>query len=130
MAVLKTSFRFPEINLGFVPSARGTGHLTPKKSLERGPFDQRKGPHGGEFDQKNKKCQMPGGQPGGGHGHPWIRLIHLFKTMSSAFLNPFFMPFKMSSSVQVSRALRSRVGSELLLSGRLKNLICIMQLSS
>ena len=36
MAVLKTSFRFPEINLGFVTSARGAGHLTPKKSLGRG----------------------------------------------------------------------------------------------
>ena len=60
MAVLKTSFRFPEINLGFVTSARGAGHLTPQKSLGRGAFDQRKGPHGGEFDQKNKKCQMSG----------------------------------------------------------------------
>ena len=60
MAVLKTSFRFPEINLGFVTS-------TLKKSPARAAFDQRKGPHhGGEFDQKNKKCQMPGGQPGGG----------------------------------------------------------------
>ena len=56
--MLKTSFRFPEINLGFVTSARGAGHLTPKKSLGRGAFDQRKDPHGGEFDQKNKKCQM------------------------------------------------------------------------
>ena len=53
MAVLKTSFRFPEINLGFGISAHGAGHLTPKKSLGRGAFDQRKGPHGGEFDQKN-----------------------------------------------------------------------------
>ena len=52
MAVLKTSFRFPEINLGFVTSARGAGHLTPKKSLGRGAFFQRKGPQGGEFDQK------------------------------------------------------------------------------
>ena len=46
----------------------GAGHLTPKKSLGRGAFDQRKGPHGGEFDQKNIKnfkCQ-------GGYGHPWI----------------------------------------------------------
>ena len=68
MAVLKTSYRFPEINLGFVTSARGAGHLTPKKSLGRRAFDQRKGPHSGEFDQKNKKCQMPGGQPGGGMG--------------------------------------------------------------
>ena len=52
MAVLKTSFRFPEINLGFVTSARGAGHLTPKKSLGRRAFYQRKGPQGGEFDQK------------------------------------------------------------------------------
>ena len=68
MAVLKTSFKFPEINMGFVISARGARHLTPKKSLGRGAFDQRKGPHGGEFDPKNKKCQMPGGQPGGDMG--------------------------------------------------------------
>ena len=65
MAVLKTSFRFPEINLGFVSSARGAGYLTPKKSLEREAFDQRKGPHDEEFDPK-KKSQMPGGQPGRG----------------------------------------------------------------
>ena len=71
MAVLKTSFRFPEINLGFVASAWGAGYLTPEKFQGRGAFDQRKGPHGGEFDQK-KKCQMPGGQlrGRGGHGHP------------------------------------------------------------
>ena len=69
MAVSKTSFRFPEINLGFVTSARGAGHLIPKKSLGTRAFDQIKSPHGREFDQK--KCQMPGGQPGG-HGHPWI----------------------------------------------------------
>ena len=36
MVVLKTSFRFPEINLGFVTSVQGEGHLTPKKSLGRG----------------------------------------------------------------------------------------------
>ena len=79
IAVLKTSFRFPEINLGFVTSARGAGLLTPKIFQGRGAFDQRKGPHGGEFDQKKFKCQMPGGQPEGGggvHGHPWIWLIH------------------------------------------------------
>ena len=52
MAVLKTPFRFREINLDFATSARGTGHLTPTKSLGRGAFDQRKGPHGGEIDQK------------------------------------------------------------------------------
>ena len=71
MAVLKTSFKFPEINLGFVTSARGEGHLTPKKSLERGAFDQRKGPHDEEFDQKkNVKCPGVGREEG--HGHPWI----------------------------------------------------------
>ena len=43
--------------------------MTPKKSVGRGAFDQRKGPHGGKFDQKiNKKCQMPGGHSGGGMG--------------------------------------------------------------
>ena len=76
MAVLKTSLRFPEINLGFVISARGAGHLTPKKSLGRGAFDQRKGPHGGEFDQKkikNVKCR--GGQPGEGEWAP-LDLTH------------------------------------------------------
>ena len=30
MVVLKTSIRFPEINLGLVTSARGAGYLTPK----------------------------------------------------------------------------------------------------
>ena len=69
MIVLKTSFRIPEINLGFVTSAQGAGHLTPKKSVGMGVFDQRKGSHGREFDQK-KKCQMPGGQPGGGGWAP------------------------------------------------------------
>ena len=76
MEVLKTSFMIPEINLGFVTSARGAGHLTgPKKFLGRGTFDQRKGPHGGEFDQKNFECQMPGGQPGGGAWAP-LELTH------------------------------------------------------
>ena len=59
MAVLKTSFRFPEINLGFVTSALGAGHLIPKKSQGRGAFDQRKGPRMVEnFTKKNKKCQL------------------------------------------------------------------------
>ena len=66
MAVLKTSFRFPEINPGFVISARGAGHLTPKKSLGKGAFDQRKGPHGGEFDQK--KMSNARGSARGGMG--------------------------------------------------------------
>ena len=52
-AVLRDSFKFPEIDLaGFCRFSSGAGHLTPKKSLGRGAFDQRKGPHGGEFDQK------------------------------------------------------------------------------
>ena len=72
--MLKTSFRFPEINLGFVTSARGAGLLTPKIFQGRGAFDQRKGPHGGEFDQKKFKCQMPGGQPEGGGGGAWAPL--------------------------------------------------------
>ena len=72
MAVLKTSFRFPEINLGFVTSARGAGHLIPKKSLGKEAFDRRKGPHGGEFDQKKKKSNARGSARGGGHGHPLI----------------------------------------------------------
>ena len=75
MLVWKTSFRFPEINLGFVTSARGAEHLTPKKFLGRGSFDQRKGPPWWGIWPKN--CQMPGSQlMGGGHGHPWIWLIH------------------------------------------------------
>ena len=71
MAVLKTSFRIPEINLGFVTSARGAGNLTPKKSLGRGAFDQRKGPHDGEFDQKKFIMSNARGSARGGHGHPW-----------------------------------------------------------
>ena len=70
MAVLKTSFRLPEINLGFVTSARGAGHLTPKKSLGRGAFDQRKGPHGGEFDQKILKMSNARGSARGGAWAP------------------------------------------------------------
>ena len=64
MAVLKTSFRFPEINLGFVTSARGTGHLTPKKSLG-GHLTKERSRLVGNLTKMNKKCQMPGGQPGG-----------------------------------------------------------------
>ena len=41
MAMFKTSFRS-----GFCHFSRA------KKFLGRGAFDQRKGPHGGEFDQK------------------------------------------------------------------------------
>ena len=65
--MLKTSFRFPEINLGFVISARGgegAGHMTPKKSLGARMVG----------NLTKKKCQIPGGQhgEGGGHGHLWI----------------------------------------------------------
>ena len=63
MAVSKTSFRFPEINLGFATSARGAGHSIPKKSLGTRAFDQRKSPHGGEFDQK--KMSNARGSAGG-----------------------------------------------------------------
>ena len=48
-----------------------------KKSLGRGAFDQRKGPHGGEFDQKkilNVKC--PGVSPEGGGGWALLDLTH------------------------------------------------------
>ena len=65
MAVLKTSFRFPEINLGFVISARGAGHLTPKKPQRREALTKERARILGNLTQKNKKCQMPGGQPGG-----------------------------------------------------------------
>ena len=68
MAVLKTSFRFPEINLDFVTSARGAGHLTPKKSLGRGHLAKERARMVGNLTKINKKCQMRGGQPGGGMG--------------------------------------------------------------
>ena len=75
MAVLKTSFRFPEINLGFVTSAQGTGHLTPNKSLGRGHLTNERAHMVGKLTKKNFKCQMPGGQPGGGGvGGPWAPL--------------------------------------------------------
>ena len=66
MAVLKTSSRFPEINLGFVTSARGAGHLTPKISLRRGHLTKERARMVRNLTKKNKKCQMPGAQPGGG----------------------------------------------------------------
>ena len=72
MVVLKTSIRFPEINLGLVTSARGAGYLTPKKPLGRGYLTKERARMVGNLTKKNKKCQMAGGQPGGGHGHPWI----------------------------------------------------------
>ena len=63
MAVLKTSFwNQSGFQCHFSPGGR---NLTPKKSLGRWAFDQRKGPHGGEFDQK-KKVKCPGVSPGGG----------------------------------------------------------------
>ena len=63
MAVLKTSFRFPEINPGFVISARGAGHLTPKNPLGRGHLTKERARMVGNLTKK--KCQMPEGQPGG-----------------------------------------------------------------
>ena len=72
MAVLKPR---SGINLDFsVTSAQGAGHLIPKKSLGRGAFDQRKGPHGGKFDQKNVKC--PGVSRGEGGGWAPLELTH------------------------------------------------------
>ena len=76
MAVLKTSFRFPEINLSFVTSTRGAGHLTPKKSLGRRAFDQRKGPHGGEFDQKKIKMSIAWGSAREGGAWAPLDLTH------------------------------------------------------
>ena len=72
--MLKTSFRFSdhEIDLGFVSSARGAGHLTSKKSQGRGQLTKERAHMVGNLTKKNEKCQMPGGQHGpGGHGHPW-----------------------------------------------------------
>ena len=69
MAVLKTSFRFPEINLGLSlqpGGGGGQGHLTPKIFLGWGAFDQRKGPHGGEFNHKKEKMSNARGSAGGG----------------------------------------------------------------
>ena len=68
MAVLRTLFRLNEINLGFVILARGTGHLTPKKSIGRGHLTKEKARMVGNLTKKNKKCQMPGGQHGDGGG--------------------------------------------------------------
>ena len=68
MALLKTSFRFPEINLGLVTSAWGAGHLTPKKCLGRGHLTKEGARMVGILTKKNKKCQMSRGQPGGGRG--------------------------------------------------------------
>ena len=76
MAVLKTSFRFPEINLGFVASAWGAGYLTPEKFQGRGAFDQRKGPHGGEFDQKKKMSNARGSAQGEGGAWAPLNLTH------------------------------------------------------
>ena len=66
--MLKTSFRFIEINLGFVTSAQGAGHLTPKLSLGRGHLTKERARMVGNLTKKNKKCQMPGGSAGGGMG--------------------------------------------------------------
>ena len=70
MAVLKTSFRFPEINLGFVTSAQGAGHLTPNKSLGRGHLSNKRARMVGKLKKKILMSNARGG--GGGHGHPWI----------------------------------------------------------
>ena len=72
MAVLKTSFRFPEINLGFVTSAWGAGHLTPEKSLGRGHLTKERARIVGNLTKKNKKISNAWGSAWGEHGHPWI----------------------------------------------------------
>ena len=65
MAVLKTSFRFPEINLGFVTSARGAGHLTPQKSLGRGALTKERARMVGNLTKKIKNVKCPGFSRGG-----------------------------------------------------------------
>ena len=68
----------------FVALTWGAGHLTPKKTLGRGAFDQRKGPHGGEFDQKkNVKC--PGSARGSGGGWALLDLTHTELAHSSDY---------------------------------------------
>ena len=64
MAVLKTSFRIPEINLSFVTSARGAGHLTPKKSLGRGHFAKERARMVGNLTKKILNVKCPGVSPG------------------------------------------------------------------
>ena len=71
MAVLKTSFRFPEINLGFVASAWGAGYLTLEKFLGRGHLTKERAHMVGNLTKK--KCQMPGGQLRG-RGGAWAPL--------------------------------------------------------
>ena len=90
--MLRDLFRFPEIDLaGFCRFnlGGGGGHLTPKKSLGRGVFHQRKGPHGGEFDQKNKKMSNAQGSARGGGGGGWALLdltLTLIKVSSTLAL--------------------------------------------
>ena len=82
MAVLKTSFRLPEINLGFFTSARGAGHLTPKKSLERGHLTKERAHMVGNLTKKIKNVKCPGVSPVGG---AWASL-DLTRTLPSLFV--------------------------------------------
>ena len=71
----------------FVASTQGARHLTPEKSLGRGAFDQRKGPHGGEFDQKKiKNVKCPGVSPG--EGWALLDLTHTLRLLK--MLKGFF----------------------------------------
>ena len=75
MAVLKTS-RFHEINLGFVTSAWGVGHLTPNKSPGRGHLTKERAHMVGNLTQKNNKCQMPQGSARGEGAWAPLDLTH------------------------------------------------------
>ena len=81
MAVLKTSFRFPEINQGFVTSARGAGYLTPKKSIGRGHLTKERARMVGNLTQKNKKMSNARGSAPGGAWAP----LDLTHTLVSSF---------------------------------------------
>ena len=73
MAVLKTSFRFLEINLGFVTSAWGAGHLTPKNPYRGGHLTKERARMVGNLTKKIKNAKCQGVSLGGG-GEPWAPL--------------------------------------------------------
>ena len=72
--MLRTLFRFNEINLGFVTSARGTGHLTPKKSIVRGHLTKERACMVGTLTKKNKKMSNAWGSARGWGGVAWAPL--------------------------------------------------------
>ena len=74
MVVLKTSFRFPEINLGFVTSVQGEGHLTPKKSQGRGHLTKERAHMVGNLTKKKIKNVKCAGVSQGGGGGAWAPL--------------------------------------------------------